>query len=71
LRLAAAVRAILEGCNDLTGLAFDLGFSSHSHFTEAFRRRFGIAPSSLRARTNRERRAQLRKNSTAALSPIR
>lgn len=71
LRLAAAVRTILEGCDDLTALALDLGFSSHSHFTEAFRRRFGLAPSSLRARTNRDQRAQLRKNSTAGLSPIR
>jgi AraC family transcriptional regulator len=26
----------------------ELGFSSHSHFTETFRREFGASPSSLR-----------------------
>ena len=71
LRLAAAVRAILEGCDDLTALAFDLGFSSHSHFTDAFRRRFGMAPSALRIRTTRALRAALRKNSTASIRPVR
>src|SRR5262245_32652562 len=71
LRLVAAARAILEGCDDLTGLALDLGFSSHSHFTDAFRRRFGMAPSCLRGRASRPQRAQLRKNSTAIGASIR
>ncbi|MFM9841902.1 MAG: helix-turn-helix transcriptional regulator [Dongiaceae bacterium] len=71
LRLTAAARAILEGCDDLTALALDLGFSSHSHFTDAFRRRFGMAPSSLRTRATRAQGAALRKNSTAPLRPIR
>jgi AraC family transcriptional regulator len=71
LRLSAAVRAILEGCDDLTGLALDLGFSSHSHFTDAFRRRYGMAPSALRGRAGRAQRAQLRKNSTAISNSIR
>ncbi|HVR68948.1 MAG TPA: AraC family transcriptional regulator [Verrucomicrobiae bacterium] len=71
LRLTAAARTILDGCDDLTGLALDLGFSSHSHFTDAFRRRFGMAPSALRARTTGGQRAALRKNSTAPLRPIR
>jgi AraC-like DNA-binding protein len=70
LRLAAAARAILEGCDDLTALALDLGFSSHSHFTDAFRRRFGLAPSALRARTTRGQRAAIRKNPTAPNRPI-
>jgi AraC-like DNA-binding protein len=69
--LIAAVQAILDGCGDLTALALDLGFSSHSHFTDAFRRRFGMAPSSLRTRTTHAQRASLRKNSTAPLPPIR
>ena len=40
-------RALLElrGCEDITGLALDLGFSSHSHFTSAFRKAFGTTPS--------------------------
>lgn len=71
LRLTAAARIILDGCDDLTALALDLGFSSHSHFTDAFRRRFGMAPSLLRARTTRPQRAALRKNSTAPVRPIR
>ena len=71
LRLSAAARAILEGCDDLTALALDLGFSSHSHFTDAFRRRFGMAPSSLRGSAGRTQRAQLRKNSTAISNSIR
>lgn len=43
-------RALVElpHCNDITGLALDLGFSSHSHFTSAFGRAFGISPSDFR-----------------------
>lgn len=33
---------------DLTELALDLGYSSHSHFTVTFRRTFGISPSHYR-----------------------
>lgn len=33
---------------DITGLALDFGFSSHSHFTAVFRSRFGATPSSIR-----------------------
>jgi AraC-like DNA-binding protein len=47
LRLRAALECIADGCDDLTALALDLGFSSHSHFTQAFRREFHITPSSL------------------------
>jgi AraC family transcriptional regulator len=47
LRLNEALFA-LEDAPDLTGLALDLGFSSHSHFTSAFRSRFGMTPSSAR-----------------------
>jgi AraC family transcriptional regulator len=36
------------GERELTAVAFDLGFSSHSHFTASFRRTFGAAPSALR-----------------------
>jgi AraC-like DNA-binding protein len=48
LRLRAAADRILDGATDLTTLALDLGFSSHSHFTSAFRAAFGVAPSRLR-----------------------
>lgn len=45
LRLRAALEPLLMGVEDLSGLALDLGFSSHSHFTFAFRREFGCTPS--------------------------
>lgn len=50
LRLA---RALIElpHAMDLTMLALDLGFSSHSHFTFAFRRSFGCTPSQFRRMT--------------------
>ena len=47
LRLREAVER-LDRATDLTALALSLGFASHSHFTDAFRRAFGVAPSSLR-----------------------
>jgi AraC family transcriptional regulator len=48
LRLRAALERIGDARGDLTGVALDLGFSSHSHFTDAFRREFGRAPSEVR-----------------------
>ncbi len=48
LRLSHALDAAADGVADLTRLALDVGFSSHSHFTAAFRREFGITPSLLR-----------------------
>ncbi len=50
LRLGGALDRLLAGERDLTGLALDLGFNSHSHFTQTFRDAFGLTPSSLRAR---------------------
>ena len=43
LRLARALD-LLGDCPDLTMLALDLGFSSHSHFTAAFRQLYGRSP---------------------------
>lgn len=48
LRLRAALERLAERDVELTGLALDLGFSSHSHFTETFRRTFGRTPSAVR-----------------------
>ncbi|MGE5624431.1 MAG: helix-turn-helix transcriptional regulator [Bacillota bacterium] len=45
LRLVTALEKLPEYRERLTDLAFDLGFSSHSHFTHAFRGYFGRAPS--------------------------
>ncbi|HXX31784.1 MAG TPA: helix-turn-helix domain-containing protein, partial [Myxococcaceae bacterium] len=49
LRLARALAA-LPDAPDLSQLALDQGFSSHSHFTHAFRRAYGMTPSALRRR---------------------
>ncbi len=48
LRLRAALERLADEGGDLTELALDLGFSSHSHFTDAFRREFGRPPSEMR-----------------------
>jgi AraC-like DNA-binding protein len=45
LRLRHALEHLADGKPDLTMLALDLGFSSHAHFTHAFRHEFGYAPS--------------------------
>ena len=48
LRLRSALEHLADGERDLTMLALDLGFSSHAHFTQAFRSEFGFAPSDFR-----------------------
>ena len=48
LKLSAALNALPEN-SDITCLALDLGFSSHSHLTYSFRTRFGMPPSAVRA----------------------
>jgi AraC-like DNA-binding protein len=50
LRLARALDELPQA-SDLTQLALELGFSSHSHFTAQFRRAFGCTPSEFRATT--------------------
>jgi AraC-like DNA-binding protein len=53
LRLARALEE-LPDCDSITGLALDLGFCSHSHFTSAFRSSFGLTPSEYRASSRRQ-----------------
>jgi AraC family transcriptional regulator len=54
LRLRASLERVAQPDADLTSIAIDLGFSSHSHFTDVFRREFGETPSDFRKnRTNR------------------
>lgn len=48
LRLRAALERLAEPGVDLIDIALDLGFSSHSHFTDTFRRSFGKTPSAVR-----------------------
>jgi AraC-like DNA-binding protein len=47
LRLARALD-LLARHDDLTTLSLDLGFSSHSHFSAAFRQAYGRSPSEFR-----------------------
>ena len=47
LRLARAL-TLLGEYGDLTGLALELGFSSHSHFSYSFKQAFGQSPSAFR-----------------------
>lgn len=48
LRLRASLERIAAADADITRIALDLGFSSHSHFTDVFRREFGSTPSEIR-----------------------
>lgn len=52
LRLARALE-LLPRSQDLTALGLDLGFSSHSHFTAAFRRAYGQTPAMFRSAARR------------------
>jgi AraC-like DNA-binding protein len=55
LRLAAAALQLVEGAEDLAGVALDAGFSHHSHMTSAFRSVLGVAPRELRKELNARR----------------
>jgi AraC-like DNA-binding protein len=64
-RLAHALHAVLERSADLTTIAFDAGFASHSHFTARFRQLFGSTPNDMRRVVAAGRAAELRKIMTA------
>jgi AraC-like DNA-binding protein len=64
-RLAQALPAVLDCSDDLTGIALDAGFASHSHFTARFRGFFGVTPVALRRIATSAHTAQLRKILTA------
>lgn len=63
-RLAATLDSVLDGA-DLTTVALDAGFASHSHFTARFRDFFGCTPAALRRRASVDQVAELRKIATA------
>lgn len=50
LRLARALD-LVPRCEDLSALAADLGFSSHSHFANAFRQAYGRTPTAFKQST--------------------
>lgn len=49
LRLRTAVDRLQDPATDLTTLALELGYASHSHLTGRFRDAFGVPPSAVRA----------------------
>jgi AraC family transcriptional regulator len=64
-RLAQTLDAVLDGGDDLTAIALDAGFTSHSHFTARFRSFFGCTPGALRRTAKATEIAELRKIVTA------
>jgi AraC-like DNA-binding protein len=57
LRLARALD-LLAQYEDISALSFELGFSSHSHFSAAFQQMYGRSPSEFRQfLLNRPRRS--------------
>lgn len=44
-RLREANRLLSSGCADISFVAMETGFSSHSHLTKMFRERYGMTPS--------------------------
>jgi AraC family transcriptional regulator len=61
LRLREALRRIADPETSLTDLALDLGFASHSHFTDTFRRTFGRPPSAVRSAVRARGSAEARR----------
>ncbi len=62
LRLRASLERLAEGTDDLTALALELGFSSHSHFTDTFRKEFGVTPSEARLNASQRTLREMSKN---------
>jgi len=63
-RVLRAIEILFDPDDDVTSIAYELAFSSHSHFTNVFRRLTGITPSDLRRRAS----VGLRTNLTASLA---
>jgi AraC family transcriptional regulator len=64
MRIARSLNALLDTQDEITSIALDCGFSSHSHFTSAFHQTVGISPTEFRKTAN----SQTRKNLIARLS---
>ncbi|MGP0091813.1 MAG: helix-turn-helix transcriptional regulator [Xanthobacteraceae bacterium] len=68
-RLAHTLDAVLDR-GDLTAIALNAGFASHSHFTARFRSFFGCTPTALRRVAIAEHVSDLRKIMTARRSRL-
>ena len=69
LRLRVAVDRLGDPDIDLASLSLELGYSSHSHFTAAFRKEFGVSPSKIRGREKAVELRRLVREWDAALHP--
>jgi AraC family transcriptional regulator len=69
-RLTCALDAVLDRGEDITAIALDAGFSSHSHFTARFKSFFNCTPMAFRHLATAKRIAELRKIVTAPRSPL-
>ena len=58
LRLRRALEYLSDASVELSRIAYECGFSSHSHFTLAMRTKFGRPPSELRAALRRPHRSR-------------
>ncbi|MEM7581917.1 MAG: helix-turn-helix transcriptional regulator [Acidobacteriota bacterium] len=65
LRLRASLEQLADGASDLTALALELGYSSHSHFTDTFRRELGRTPSEVRKVLSCRTRSEVSKDPEA------
>lgn len=70
-RLERAIRLLPGYRADLSALALELDFASHSHFTTAFRRAFGCTPAAFRERARQICRALTSSASRPAGTPNR
>jgi AraC family transcriptional regulator len=61
LRIAAALDRLADGAEDISELAHDLGFASHSHLTDTFRALLGAKPSDMRDKLRRDDLADKRR----------
>lgn len=59
LRLRRSLELAAEADSDLTAVALQLGFSSHSHFTAVFRGVYGVTPSDFRRAASARRIREL------------
>jgi AraC family transcriptional regulator len=58
LKLSRALHRVATSDVDLTDLALDLGFSSHSHFSAVFKSRYAMSPSEARTRFGGRKRSR-------------
>jgi AraC-like DNA-binding protein len=68
LRLGLALERLADPGTDLTRLAHELGYASHSHFTDRFRSVLGVPPSTVRGPIGRRRLRELRRLAEAPLA---